>query len=761
MRSRLFLAVLLLGPAVSAAPKVAKAAKAAPTPALAVSCETAEALTEDEAKPFPEELQRAFDGIVRAELAQGGPTAGFSVGVSLREQRWVCAYGLRDLAKRLPATPRTTYRMASITKSFTAVAVLRLAERGKLSLDADIRELVPTYPEKQWKVTVRDLLGHLSGVPTYDGPNAGDNVKPVTTTEAIALFAHKPLVAEPGTRYVYSTWGYNLLGAAVETASGKSYGDYLREAVFEEAGMEHTALDDFRTRDEHHAAGYRVGKGGKLVPSEYLDVSSRFGGGGTRATVGDMLAFGRAMVKHDDTLVFHATKGRMQTSMSTRDGKLTDYGMGFATYPVRGHYIVAHAGGQPETSALLSMLPAEDTVIALVTNVENEAKRLRRVTYRLLEVVLDEGTVRRDVHFADPTDAVVYEGMSRITSYGLAYHAWATRGPGTLPPEKDLPGAFARVAELLERSTVAKNPRAALERVRSGHDPRSDSVFIRVGTHMARTVEKALGAERLRGYPARGTLAFFSDYMAACEAAKADCPAALRFTEPVRADLRRFETGWKRAELPVLRHQRLDELKDPEQLWPTLEQATAAAPELHPDYTDELVRIAERFTRPEQKMRWLERAVALQPQSVEARLTLAEALLATKKEALAMEQVRAASEALEGGTALSPQGLMKRVAQADSPQVARGLLRAGVVLHPGAPELWEALAKREQALGNPSGARESLKQARRARTLPPPAVQALTPRTAGEQSPVPDDAGLVRQRHQERAAAPAASAPTP
>lgn len=758
MRSRLFLAVLLLGSTASAAPKAAKAPKSVP----AVACEHAGPLTVADAKPFPEELQRAFDGIVRAELAQGGPTAGFAVGVSLGEQRWVCGYGLRNVARRLPATPRTTYRFASITKSFTAVAVLQLAEKGKLDLGADIRSLVPTYPEKQWTVTVRDLLGHLSGVPTYDGPHAGDNVKPVTTTEAIALFSARPLVAEPGTRYVYSTWGFNLLGAAVETASGQPYGAYLREHIFNPAGMKHAALDDFRTRDAHQATGYRVGRGGKLVASEYLDVSSRFGGGGTRGTVEDLLGFGRAVVEHK--LMSRETMGRMQSAMSTRDGKLTDYGMGFATYPVRGHFIVAHAGGQPETSALLTILPAEDAVIALVTNVENEALRLRRVTYRLLETLLDEGNVRRDVHFADPADAVVYEGMSRIASYGLAYHTWATRGPGTLPPEKDLPGAFARVSELLERSAVAKDPRAALERVRSGHDPRSDAVFIRVGTHMARTVEKALGAERLRTYPARGTLAFFSDYMAACEASKERCPEALRFAEPLRADLRRFETEWKHAQLPALQRQRLDEVKDPEQLWATLEKATATATVLHPDYTDELVRIAERFAahrKPEPRMRWLERAVTLQPQSVEARLALAEALLSTKKEAPALEHIRAASELLEGATALSPQGLMKRVYRADSPLVARGLLRAGVALHPGAPELWEALAKRERALGNPTGAREALKQARRARELPPAAVQAPTPRAAGEQSPVPDDAGLVRQRHQERTAAPAASASSP
>jgi CubicO group peptidase (beta-lactamase class C family) len=748
MRRLFLLAWLFLGPAVSAAPQEAQPAEpsrvAAPAP---------------EARAFPKELERAFDAIVRAELAQG-PTAGISVGVSLGGQRWVRGYGYRDMARKLPATPRTTYRLASITKSFTAVAVMQLVEKGRMDLDADIRSLVPHYPEKQWTVTVRDLLGHLSGVPTYDSPTAGDNVKPVSTQEAIALFAQKPLVSEPRTRYVYSTWGFNLLGAAVETASGQPYGAYLREHVFGPAGMEHAALDDHRTRDEHQAKGYRIGRSGQLLPSEFLDVSSRFGGGGTRGSVEDMLGFGRAVVEHK--LVSRATMGRMQTSMSTRDGKLTDYGMGFATYPVRGHYIVAHAGGQPETSALLVMFPAEDAVIAVVTNVENEAKRLRRLTYRLMEALLEEGHVRRDLHFAHPVDAVVYEGMSRITSYGLAYHQWATRGPGTLPEEKDLEGAFTRVSELLHRATIQKDPRAALERVRGGHDPRSDSVFIRVGTHMARTVEKALGAERLRTYPMQGPLTFFADYLAACETQS--CPEALRFSEPLRADLTRFEKGSKRAEAPTLRRLRLDEVPNPEKYWPALNKATAKATELHPDYTDEMLRVAARqaqAARPELRERWLERAAALHPQSMEARLGLAELLLEKQKDAEAQKHLRAAFESLEGSMVLAPQTVMKRVLQADSPVMQRALLRAAVAAHPQAAHLWEALAQRERALGNAPGARTALTQARRAKALAPEASPA--PRATGEQGPVPDDAGLVRERlrEQQRTSAPAAGAPTP
>ncbi|MBZ4421337.1 serine hydrolase [Myxococcus sp. RHST-1-4] len=675
-----------------------------------------------------------------------GPTAALSVGVTRGDQRWVCAYGQRDLARRLPATPRTTYRMASITKSFTAVAVLQLAEQGKLDLDADISTLVPGYPRKQWPVTVRDLLGHLSGVPTYDGPSSAHNVKPMSTAEAIAVFAEKPLAFEPRTRYLYTTWGFNLLGAAVEAASGQSYRDYLREHVFKPAGMESADLDILATRDEHQAAGYRVADGA-LKPSRFLDVTSRFGGGGTRATVGDMLAFGRAVLQH--TLVSRETMGRMQASMATSDGRLTDYGMGFATYPLRGHYLVAHAGGQPETTTLLVMFPAEDTVIALATNVEGEAKRMRRLSIRVMEQVLEEGVTRRDAHLTDPVDSVVYEGLGRIASYGLAYHQWATRGPGTLPPDEDLPGAFARVSELLDRRLIAKDSRAALERIRGAHDPRMGSVFIRVGAHMARMLEQTHGAERLRTYPTEGALSFFADYLAACDAR--GLPDTERFGEPLRGDLLRFVSSWKRAEVPALRRIRLDEIRSPEKHWPALREAAAAAPELRPDYSDELLRIAEGHALKKQtaaRLRWLERAVELQPRSVDARVALAQGLLAAKRDGEVLPHLREALATPQGALALTPAGLMKRANEAESPRVGLGLLRAGAVLHPESPELWEALAKREGAQGNRTQARAALRQARRAReSTPPPTSSASRPTgERGAPGPVPDDHGLVRPR---------------
>ncbi|NTX60137.1 beta-lactamase family protein [Myxococcus sp. CA051A] len=716
-------------------------------PRLTPVCESVSAEAAEGPRGFSPEVTQALDAIVRSELSQG-PVAGLTVGVTRGAQRWVCGYGLRDLAKRLPATPRTTFRMASVTKSFTAVAVLQLVEQGKLDLDADIHTLVPGYPAKQWTVTVKDLLGHLSGVPTYDGLASSNNVKPVSTGEAISAFSEKPLAFEPRTRYLYSTWGYNLLGAAVEAASGKSYRDYLRENVFQPAGMEHADLDVTATRDEHQAVGYRV-KDGVLKPSRFLDVSSRFGGGGTRATVGDMLGFGRAVLAH--RLVKRDTMGKMQASMATRDGRLTDYGMGFATYPLRGHYLVAHAGGQPETTTLLVMFPAEDTVIALATNIEGEAKRLRRLSIRLMEGVLESGVTRRDAHFTDPVDSVVYEGLGRIASYGLAYHLWATRGPGTLPPDEDLPGAFARVSELLDRKLIGKDAKAALERIRSGHDPKLGSVFIRVGAQMARTLEKAHGPERLLAYPAEGPLSFFADYLAACEAQ--GVPDTERFGEPLRGDLLRFVAGWKRAEVPELLRLRLDETKNPEAHWPALKKTAVLSPDVRPDYSDELLRVAEGFAWRKQsanRVRWLERAVELQPRSVDARWALSQALLTVKRDGEVLAHLQEALATPQGALALAPMSFLKRVVMdSETPRVGLGLVRAAVALHPESPELWEALAKREKAQGHPAEAKAALRQARRAREARPPELTAEPANRAGVDrgtGPVPDDHGLVRPR---------------
>jgi hypothetical protein len=203
--------------------------------------------------------------------------------------------------------------------------------------------------------------------------------------------------------------------------------------------------------------------------------------------------------------------------------------------------VVAHSGAQPETSTLLLLLPGEGVAITLASNVEGQAASLRRIAYGIIELLLENDGARVSARLRDSTDSVVNEGLGRVFGYGLAYHQWATRGPGTLPGSGELPEAFEQVTRLLDRNVIAKAPGAALERIHAAHEPHADWLFVRVGAHMARTLEEALGPERLRDYPSRGALAFFNDYLAVCES-KA-CPEPFRFNEVLRADLRRFTEG--------------------------------------------------------------------------------------------------------------------------------------------------------------------------------------------------------------------------
>jgi CubicO group peptidase (beta-lactamase class C family) len=157
---------------------------------------------------------------------------GLVVGFTLDTCTWVRAFGTADVENGTPTLPNSSFRLASVQKTMTAVAVLQLAERGKLDLDAPIQRYVPHFPRKPWAVTARLLLSHLGGIPHYVNRDVEQRIREHRSTrQAIAIFAAFDLIAEPGTKYSYSSYGYNLLGAAIEGASGLSYAEYMRTHV--------------------------------------------------------------------------------------------------------------------------------------------------------------------------------------------------------------------------------------------------------------------------------------------------------------------------------------------------------------------------------------------------------------------------------------------------------------------------------------------------------------------------------------------------
>jgi CubicO group peptidase (beta-lactamase class C family) len=299
---------------------------------------------------------------------------GLSIAiVSDRQLRWQRGYGMADLENSIPAKADTVYRIASVTKPITAVAVMQLVERGKLDLDAPIQKYVPTFPPKQYPITTRQLLGHLSGIRNYKG-NENDSTRFYSSlTEALSIFKADPLDFEPLTKFSYTTYGYTLLGTVIEGASGMAYVDYVRENVFQPAHMSHTRADNVYDIIPNRARGYGpkiYGKfDGNLRNAALVDTSYKISAGGLVSTVEDLAHF--AIAVQDGALVKKETFQQMSTPQKTLDGKQSPYGLGWFIDGIGDRKgLVWHGGVQQGATSMLFILPKERFALVILTNLE-------------------------------------------------------------------------------------------------------------------------------------------------------------------------------------------------------------------------------------------------------------------------------------------------------------------------------------------------------------------------------------------------------
>lgn len=307
-----------------------------------------------------------------------------SVAIALDGQpAWSGGFGFANPAQGVLATSRTSYRLASVTKSITATAVMMLAERGLLDLDAPIQKYCPAYPAKRWPITARLLLAHLAGVRHH---SLLEVIRPntrhfETVTASLEKFRNDDLEAEPGTQYGYSSPGYTILGCAIEGAAGTSYASFVHEQIFAPAGMINTVPEDARTSSPGGTAYFSKGllykatkKFARRTTAQSIDISDRLPAGGLLSTVDDMMRF--AIALQYGHLVSDSTRELMWTRQRTSDGEpLEFYGLGWlvgepdSLRPKR----VWNDGSQPGTRSFLYLRPTQGIIIALVTNMEGAA----------------------------------------------------------------------------------------------------------------------------------------------------------------------------------------------------------------------------------------------------------------------------------------------------------------------------------------------------------------------------------------------------
>ena len=203
--------------------------------------------------------------------------------------------------------------------------------------------------------------------------------------EPLKIFANDPLLFEPGTKFSYTTYGFNLLGAAVESVSGLPFMEYLKQNVFAPAHMEHIAADDVYAIIPHRARGYRLSKDGRIENCALADTSNKIPAGGLIATATDLVRF--ALAVNSGGLLKKQTVEQMFTAQNTRDGKPTTYGMGWFIETVGGRPCVGHSGGQQGVATDLVLYP--DLGIAIAVMTDREHAPVSVIANRIAKVVLE------------------------------------------------------------------------------------------------------------------------------------------------------------------------------------------------------------------------------------------------------------------------------------------------------------------------------------------------------------------------------------
>lgn len=313
------------------------------------------------------ELESSVDGWV-GEALDSGAIAGLSLAVWQGDElRFAKGYGSADLENDVPAAAETVYRIGSITKQFTAAAIMRLVERGDVVLENDIGDYVG-FPTGDHRVTVHQLLNHTSGIKSYTGlGEAWTRTIPLPITHDLlfGLLADQPFDFAPGDEWRYNNTGFYLLGMIVENITDSSYADYLQQEIFDPLGLEDTSYCDEKKLIPHRAEGYE-NEDGELVNDDLIDMTHPFAAGALCSNVLDLLRWQQALESGE--VVSAASYERMTTPAPLNDRTALDYGYGFGVDMVDDHRRVAHGGGINGFVTMAARYPDDDLNVIVLTN---------------------------------------------------------------------------------------------------------------------------------------------------------------------------------------------------------------------------------------------------------------------------------------------------------------------------------------------------------------------------------------------------------
>lgn len=337
------------------------------------SCTGGAATPRETGSPERQAMLAKIDSIVNARITSG-KAAGASVAVVRGSDTLVMrGYGMADLEFEVPTPPDAVYEIGSVTKQFTAVAIMQLVEQGKLSLDDDLTKYLPDYPTRGTRIPVRRLLDHTSGIKGYtEMPEFGRlMIQKLPKDTLVKLFSKAPTDFAPGEAEVYNNSAYFLAGLIIEKVSGMSYADYVQKNLFDRAGMPNSRYCSEREIVKRRANGYDPADStGRLVRAAYLDHTWPYAAGSLCSTVGDLVKWNQAL--HGGRVLSPEAYGELIKPDTLNDGTLLRYAKGLALVPLAGRPAIWHDGGINGFISLNRYLPQDSLSVVVLWNSTGE-----------------------------------------------------------------------------------------------------------------------------------------------------------------------------------------------------------------------------------------------------------------------------------------------------------------------------------------------------------------------------------------------------
>lgn len=358
------------------------------------------------AQPSDEQIKKIQS---LAETTFNADTPGGVVFVAHKDQiLYQSAIGTEELNGG-PLTNDSIFRIASVTKQFTAVAILQLAEQGKLNLDDNISKHIPEFDTRGDLISIRMLLNHTSGIRDFTSlPDFNPELEAtdVTPDELMDFFNNIELAFKPGTHHSYSNSGYALLGIIIERTSNQTYAQYMQEHIFAKAGMkrafaggDHNDTTGFATGHHNARSGYR--------PTGYISLTWPFAAGCIETTAADLHAWTRAL--YAGKLISTESLKQAHTPTILPSGRKINYGFGWDTTHVQNHPSVEHGGGIAGFSSYVLYIPSKEIFVTILSNTQPGG--LRELAARLAAIAIGQPYDQIDEIEYDPEELDTLTGI--------------------------------------------------------------------------------------------------------------------------------------------------------------------------------------------------------------------------------------------------------------------------------------------------------------------------------------------------------------